>query len=55
MPKKLGSNYYRILTEQKRPEVSVKAGFNYCEDTFGKFVEHATAATQSWWDKYEAQ
>ena len=44
MAHELGSTYCRILTGQRRPEVSMEDGINYCEDTFGQCLEHAAGA-----------
>mgnify|MGYP001169143652 FL=1 len=44
MAHELGAAYCRILTGQRRPEVSIEDGVDYCEETFGQCLEHATKA-----------
>lgn len=44
MAHELGTTYCRILTGQRRPEVSVEEGLNYCEETFGQCLEYAAGA-----------
>jgi sugar phosphate isomerase/epimerase len=40
----LGAGYCRILTGQRRPEVSIEDGVSYCEECFGECLDFAKGA-----------
>ena len=42
MAVELGATYCRILTGQRRPEVSIEEGIGYCEECFGECLEFAS-------------
>ena len=41
MAVEVGATYCRILTGQRRPEVSIEEGIGYCEECFGECLEFA--------------